>query len=254
MKLVFPRGEHPQVLLGQGVNRLGSDPGAHIVINRAGVQPQHCLLNVTATGVMLDVPHGADVSVNGRPVDGLIALRPGDTIGLDGIEARLAAVDTANAAARRSENDNVGVTAVRAALPRYVLRAVIGEGFGRNHPLTGPTTVGRAPESTLRLDETGISRQHARIVPSDDGVIVEDLNSTNGTYINGKRILRETAQVGDEISFDTLRFRLAASARAEAAVDDADEDARRRPLVWIVVAAAVLALGIVGTALMRAVG
>ena len=32
MKLVFPGGEHPQVLLGLGVNRVGSDPGANVVI------------------------------------------------------------------------------------------------------------------------------------------------------------------------------------------------------------------------------
>ena len=77
MKLVFPGGEHPQVLLGMGVNRIGSDPHANIVLDRPGVLPQHCQLHVTASGVMLDVPHGTTVSVNGRQVDGLIALRPG---------------------------------------------------------------------------------------------------------------------------------------------------------------------------------
>ena len=37
MKLVFPGGEHPQVLLGPGVSRIGSDPHANIVIDRPGV-------------------------------------------------------------------------------------------------------------------------------------------------------------------------------------------------------------------------
>ena len=74
MKLVFPGGEHPQVLLGPGVNRVGSDPHSNIVLNRPGVLPQHCQLHVTPSGVMLDVPQGTTVSVNGRQVDGLIAL------------------------------------------------------------------------------------------------------------------------------------------------------------------------------------
>ena len=39
MKLVFPGGEHPQVLLGPGVNRVGSDPQANIVLDRPGVLP-----------------------------------------------------------------------------------------------------------------------------------------------------------------------------------------------------------------------
>ena len=41
MKLVFPGGEHPQVLLGPGVSRVGSDPQSNIVLDRPGVMPQH---------------------------------------------------------------------------------------------------------------------------------------------------------------------------------------------------------------------
>jgi len=91
LKLVFPGGEHPQVLLGHGVNRVGSDPQSTIVIDHPGVLPQHCQLHVTAQGVMLDVPAGTAVSVNGRQVQGLIALRPGDSVGFDQVQAKLAA-------------------------------------------------------------------------------------------------------------------------------------------------------------------
>ena len=93
MKLVFPDGEHPQVLLGHGVNRVGSDPESTIVLDRPGVMPQHCQLHVSAQGVMLDVPPGAQVRVNGRQVAaGLIALRPGDDVAFDEVRARLAAI------------------------------------------------------------------------------------------------------------------------------------------------------------------
>ena len=92
MKLVFPGGEHPQVLLGPGVNRIGSDPAANIVLDSPGVQPSHCELHVTAHGVMLQVPPGTSVGVNGHRVDGLIALRPGDTVEFDQVTARLASM------------------------------------------------------------------------------------------------------------------------------------------------------------------
>ena len=140
MKLVFPGGEHPQVLLGPGVSRIGSDPHANIVIDRPGVLPQHCQLHVTPSGVMLDVPHGTTVSVNGRQVDGLIALRAGDSVAFDRIEARLASVESAGAVRQlgargmrlaESANDDPGATAVRPIVPRYVLRGVSGETFGR---------------------------------------------------------------------------------------------------------------------------
>ena len=219
MKLVFPGGEHPQVLLGPGVNRIGSHPDANIVLDRPGVLPQHCQLHVTPSGVMLDVPTGTTVSVNGRQVDGLIALRPGDSVAFDRVEARLASMESAAVVRHQagvpgrlpeSANDDPGATAVRPVLPRYVLRGVSGEAFGRTYPIHGVTTVGRAAECTLRLDEPGMSRIHARLLPTDDGLLIEDLGSTNGCFLNGKRVLRGEGRAGDEVGFDTLRFRLIA--------------------------------------------
>lgn len=221
MKLVFPGGEHPQVLLGPGVNRVGSDPDANIVLDRPGVLPQHCELHVTGHGVTLHVPHGTTVSVNGRAVDGLIALRAGDAVSFDRIQARLATIDAASPTIRHEgtlpapANDDPGATAVRPVLPKYVLRGVSGEGFGRSYPLVGPTIVGRAPECALRLDESGLSRQHARLIPTNDGLQIEDLGSTNGTFLNGKRVQRAIVQPGDEVGFDTLRFHLVAPGQPE---------------------------------------
>ncbi len=228
MKLVFPGGEHPQVLLDQGVNQVGSDPDSTIVIDRPGVLPRHCQLHVTANGVMLDVPPGTTVSVNGRQVDGLIALRTGDTVSFDQVQARLAAMESVAGVHRmgqsgsmpRPANDEPGVTAIRPILPKYVLRGVSGVVFGRNIPLLATTSIGRAPECNLQIDEPGLSRLHARAIPTDDGVQLEDQGSTNGTYINGKRVVRGVARAGDEIGFDTIRFRLTASNQAEPPTDE----------------------------------
>jgi len=247
MKLVFPGGEHPQVLLGPGVNRIGSDPQANIVIDRPGVLPQHCELHVNAHGVTLHVPPGTSVTVNGRAVDGLIALRPDDSVAFDQVLARLSSIETASPLPRGAgpfptpANDDPGATAVRPVLPKFVLRGVSGQGFGRSYPLVGPTVVGRAPECVLRLDESGLSRQHARLVPTADGMQVEDLGSTNGTFINGKRIQRGFASPGDEIGFDTLRFRLTSPNQQEPPHPVAPTVAKRRslsPWLWVSIAAA----------------
>jgi len=215
MKLVFPGGEHPQVLLGPGVNRVGSDPQSNIVLDTPGVLPQHCQLHVSATGVMLEVPAGTLVSVNGRHVDGLIALRQGDSVTFDHVLARLASVDSVAARAHdgapgypHAANDDPGVTAVRQALPMYVLRGVTGGAFGRSYPLQGPLTIGRSPECDIHINDPGLSRVHARLVPTEDGVRIEDLESTNGTFLNDRRVAKDKARMGDEIGFDKLRFRL----------------------------------------------
>jgi pSer/pThr/pTyr-binding forkhead associated (FHA) protein len=254
MKLVFPGGEHPQVLLGLGVNRVGSDPHANIVLDRPGVLPQHCQLHVTPTGVMLDVPSGTTVTVNGRQVNGLIALRPGDNVSFDGVEARLSSIE-APAAVRHqagiggrmpeSANDDPGATAARPVLPRYVLRGVSGEAFGRTYPVHGSTTVGRADECNLRLDEPGMSRMHARLLPVDDGVLVEDLGSTNGCFLNGKRVLRAEARVGDEIGFDTMRFRVIAPGQNDSHVEDTAAREGKPNRTWMLVAGIAIAVAAV---------
>ena len=215
MKLVFPGGDHPHVLLGPGVSRVGSDPQAHIVLDTPGVRPQHCQLHVGATGVMLEVPHGTPVGVNGRCVDGLIALRPGDSVTFDRVLARLASLDSVAAQGPAGDAGRVradpGATTVRAVMPMYVLRGVTGGAFGRSYALERPQTIGRAPECDIRVNDPGLSRVHARLVPGDDGVEIEDLESTNGSFVNERRIARYKARIGDEIGFDTVRFRLTGS-------------------------------------------
>lgn len=92
--------------------------------------------------------------------------------------------------------------------PEYVLRGVAGDVFGRSFPLLAPTTVGRDPECDIHLADSGVSRQHARLRPLDYGVELQDLGSTNGSFINGQRVTVGIAGVGDEIAFDQLRFRI----------------------------------------------
>ncbi len=244
MKLVFA-ADHMQILLEPGVKRIGSAPDADIVLRGEGVLPQHCELQVNAQGVMLKIARGAAVSVNQRLVDGLLSLRPGDQIAFDTVEATLVVIETI----RPGEGtpppviDDVNVTTVRAALPKYMLRALTGRMLGRSYPLTGATVVGRAPDCQLRLDDTNLSRKHAKLIPTNEGVVIEDLGSTNGSFHNGKRVQRAVAQAGDEIGFDTLRFQLLELGQ-EGAHPMPSARAGVPRWVWLVAALAVIAAGV----------
>jgi pSer/pThr/pTyr-binding forkhead associated (FHA) protein len=57
---------------------------------------------------------------------------------------------------------------------------------------TAAITIGRAPDSTLVIDDDYASSRHARIVPSQGAWLVEDLGSTNGTWIDRQRITAPT--------------------------------------------------------------
>ena len=64
-----------------------------------------------------------------------------------------------------------------------------GPSLGRRHSLTaGTLTIGRLPELDICIDVEAVSRQHARVVKEGKGWLLEDLNSTNGTYVNDVRV------------------------------------------------------------------
>ena len=52
----------------------------------------------------------------------------------------------------------------------------------------GPVTIGRSPENTLVLDDDYVSGRHARLYPHEGAWVVEDLGSTNGTYLDRTRL------------------------------------------------------------------
>ena len=80
----------------------------------------------------------------------------------------------------------------------YVLKVVDGPSAGFEQELDGPIELGRGTDSGLALvDDPLVSSRHARLTPVDEGVLVEDVGSRNGTYVNGKvaatAVLRDPA-------------------------------------------------------------
>ncbi len=75
------------------------------------------------------------------------------------------------------------------------------------YPLTKKTvTIGRHTASDITLSFMVVSRQHARIEHHEDAVILTDLNSSNGTLINNRRIKSRSLEEGDVISFGNIEF------------------------------------------------
>ena len=67
--------------------------------------------------------------------------------------------------------------------------------------------VGRGSDNALVIDDASISRHHA-VISLDSGVTVEDLQSSNGTFVNGARITRHSLQNNDEVRFGTVVYTL----------------------------------------------
>jgi Protein of unknown function (DUF3662)/FHA domain len=81
---------------------------------------------------------------------------------------------------------------------------------GRSVPLTrGEVTIGRLPECDVVVEDPGASRQHARVRRTDDGFVLVDLGSTNGTLVNDVPIQEHVLENGDRITIGetVLEFR-----------------------------------------------
>jgi predicted component of type VI protein secretion system len=92
------------------------------------------------------------------------------------------------------------------AVPKFLLRGVSGSVFSKIFPITGPVVIGRAAECDIAVTADEISRRHALVKPTPDGLSVEDLGSSNGTFINNKRVQHGFLNPGDELRLDAVRF------------------------------------------------
>jgi pSer/pThr/pTyr-binding forkhead associated (FHA) protein len=212
MKLVFPNGEHSQVLLNPGINRIGSDIEGAAVLNRPGILPVHCVIHITSNGANLQVPAGAGpVAVNGKPVLDIMGLRSGDSLTIGPVTAKFVVVEEAKAYNTGGPDEDSNATRVRQAIPKFVLRGVSGAVFSKVFPVAGPVVIGRAPECDISVPADEMSRRHALVKPTPDGLSVEDLGSSNGTFINNKRVQQQGFMApGDELRLDAVRFILVA--------------------------------------------
>ena len=77
---------------------------------------------------------------------------------------------------------------------------------GRSYNLADEITLGRSAGCTITVDDDFVSQMHARVFQRADQIVVEDLGSTNGTYVNRQRVsapmvmrLGDQLQVGDTV-------------------------------------------------------
>ena len=65
--------------------------------------------------------------------------------------------------------------------------------------LSDVTTIGRNSDSDIKIDNAGVSAHHAKIIKEGDDFVIEDRESRNGTFVNGKRVARHVLAEGDEV-------------------------------------------------------
>ena len=76
---------------------------------------------------------------------------------------------------------------------------------------SGALSIGRADDNDLHISDITVSSHHAQIFTYLDASYIEDLGSTNGTYLNGKRIQKHTLHIGDIIKLGKHEYEISAN-------------------------------------------
>src|SRR5687768_11141702 len=92
-------------------------------------------------------------------------------------------------------------------MPKLV---VLSEGLtGRSYELkVEKTTIGRLEDNAFQIAEQSISSHHCEVLLKGSDVVVKDLNSTNGTYINGEKVTEKALKPGQILRLGQVEIRL----------------------------------------------
>lgn len=128
-------------------------------------------------------------------------------------EPATARADSPGERADRQSARSGGGEAVPSAevAPDGAARLLIRSEDGREivHVLGRRTSIGRTSDNDLQIDAQFISRHHAVILVGPVHTIIEDLNSTNGVQVNGRRVTRQILKDGDTVHIARLQYRFA---------------------------------------------
>ena len=100
--------------------------------------------------------------------------------------------------------------APRPGVRSLILRFISGKYQGGEFPIGADKQIliGRSSDLDMVLVEDMVSRKHARISMQGDQIWIEDLGSTNGTFVNGEKIKRARLKEGDQIGRASCRERV----------------------------------------------
>lgn len=216
VRLNLGRNEGKEWVLDQHTSHIGRDERAQVpLFGDPNVAPLHCSIVRQGDAYWLyDAGTPMGTYINGQRI-GQAPLMPGAIIqvGQFPLEFQLRAGSAPARAAERMRGQPVPMMPVQQPMPVQpapapiptpvvspgpALVGVTGPAAGSRFPIAGAMDIGREAAG-IKLADTQASRLHARISMSPRGAMIEDLDSTNGTFVNGDRIRVRDLMPGDEI-------------------------------------------------------
>lgn len=233
LKLQFRDQRKAAIWLVDSRYTIGRDTSNDIIIDGDGVGGFHAELQVEGDDriFLTDAGTTGGTRVNGKPIRARTQLRADDKIHIGEVELELldpkaqlqqAGTDEATAMtpALQGLEADTGAAAEKDK-EGWLLRARTGSLVGKEYPLPadGRVVIGRSKNCDVVLPSNHVSRQHAQVYFHGGQLWVKDLGSSNGTFVNRKKVQEGVVHGGDELRFDTLVFQVVAPERAEEEAD-----------------------------------
>lgn len=232
LKLQFIDRRQPALWLVDERLTIGRDRSNRLVIDDEGISVFHA--EIRNEGGKLFLSDAGSVNgtyLNGHRIVQREEIHSGDVIRLHMIDLEVVdpatAVKTINTQAINREPPKP------APLP-WQLKALTGPTSGKMIPVTSTTVVGRDPSSDLPVNGAHVSRRHAELSIHGGHLHLKDLNSSNGTFLNGKRVDGDVdiaLKNGDEVRFDAMIFKVVAPANLSVEEDEVEKTMFRAAVV-----------------------
>lgn len=226
LKLQFKDQRKAAIWLVDSRYSIGRDTSNDIIIDEEGVGSFHAELQVEDDDriFLTDAGTPGGTRVNGKPIKARTQLRANDCIHIGEVELSLLdpkeqlqqagndAEATAMTPALQGLDAGGKDKAADSATEGWLLRARTGSLVGKEYPVPGHDRliIGRSKNCDVVLPSNHVSRQHAQLYFHAGQLWVKDLGSSNGTFVNRKKVQEGVVHGGDELRFDTLVFEVIA--------------------------------------------
>lgn len=202
LKLRYKDNKQNAVWLLEPAVRIGAGAQNEMVLDDAEVEEVHAEILVEHEKlVLVNCSKGRAVYVNGQAVNDRIALVANDVLLLGSTQLQ---IEDPKSARKAKPETKASIAA--SSLSAWALKSNHSALNNKVFTLGTDTLIGRSKECDITLAAAHLSRQHARLTIENDLLMVKDLDSSNGTFVNGKRVTEARVSRGDELRFDTLAF------------------------------------------------
>ncbi|WP_196141147.1 FHA domain-containing protein [Aliikangiella sp. G2MR2-5] len=188
---------------------IGSDPDCQIVVSDEGVDGKHVQIVIQQDELVLkNISAKRSVFVNEVPIVKQTQLKAWDIIRLG--QSELEIIDPLTERSRRSNEPehDAPKTVIRQAVSPWMLKALTKPLEGQYFSITSGAVLGRDNACDIVVPLSYVSRKHAKFHSDKDKLTIQDLGSSNGTYVNGERVKSCELRNGDEIRLDEFIFSL----------------------------------------------